>query len=240
VEVEESLEVFNLRKIKNADAATSVTFDHAGSFLKEVKDVLMLGFSGLFEQNRHTLKLALEGQRKIQRWSNIIAANIFKVFRLLQWQEVEHTQSYAQTISSLQEISESVRDVVMRAHKHVSNNHSGLLNVQIEELNRVQGLLVEILERTARALTEKQCPDCDVIAGKIRELRILSNELDQLQIKRIQDNVSKTRLSILFYSFLWDSLKIAEQTSYLLSVLQEWLTIDDQPSPEPSRQAAAS
>jgi phosphate/sulfate permease len=239
-EVEESVEVFNLRKIKDADAATRVTFEHVGSFLTEVKDVLELGFAGLFEQDRQSLKRAVEGQRRIQRWSNIIAANIFKVFRLLEWQEVEHTQSYAQTISSLQEISESVRDVVVRAHKHVSNNHSGLLDVQIEELNRVQELLVEILERTARALTEKQCPDCDVIAGKIRELRILSNELDQLQIKRIQDNVSKTRLSILFYSFLWDSMKIAEQTSYLLSVLQEWLTIDDQHSPKPSRQAAAS
>jgi phosphate/sulfate permease len=231
-EVEESVDVFNLRKIKDADAATRVTFEHAGSFLREVEEVLNLGFTGLFEQNRHTLKLARDGQRKIQRWSNIIAANIFKVFRLLQWQEVELTQRYAQTISSLQEISESVRDIVVRAKQHVGNNHSGLLDVQIQELERVRGLLLEVLDRTAKALSSKECDDCDDIAEKNRELRILVNELDQHQIERIQDNASKTRLSILYYSLMWDSLKIAEQTTYLRAVLQEWLTVGNGEPPE--------
>jgi phosphate/sulfate permease len=233
-QVEEAVEVFNLRKIKDADAATRVTFEHAGTFLREVVVVLDLGFFGLFEQNRAKLKLAREGQRKIQRWSNIIAANIFKVFRLLHWQEVEHTQRYAQTISSLQEVSESVRDIVVRAKQHVANNHSGLLTIQIEELEQVRTLLFEILERTARALSDKECDDCDTIEERVRELRALANQLDQHQIQRIKDNVSKTRLSILFYSFLWDSLKIAEETSELRSVLQEWLTVGNGTPPETS------
>jgi hypothetical protein len=206
--------------------------------LREVVEVLDLGFTGLIEQNRAKLKLAREGQRKIQRWSNIIAANIFKVFRLLHWQEVEHTQRYAQTISSLQEISESVRDIVVRAKQHVANNHSGLLTVQVEELEQVRSLLVEIIDGTARALADKDCPDCEVIDGRNRELRVLVNTLDQHQIQRIKDNISKTRLSILFYSFLWDSLKIADETSQLRTVLQEWLTVGNGTPPEDSRASA--
>jgi Na+/phosphate symporter len=167
----------------------------------------------------------------------VIAANIFKVFRLMQWRDVEHSQRYAQTISSLQEISETVRDIVVRSHLHVANNHSGLLEVQIEELGRVHRMLVEVLDRTSRALLERTCPDCDLIASKNRELRLLANELDKHQIQRIQDNTSKTRLSILFYSLMWDSLKISEQTIHLLSVLKEWLTVGDDQSPEPSEQA---
>jgi phosphate/sulfate permease len=119
-EVERAVEVFNLRKIKDAGAAIEVTFEHTGIFLREVREILDLAFLGLFEQNRQTLKSARIGQRKIQRWSNIIAANIFKVFRLLHWQDVQVTQRYAGTISSLQEISESVRDVVLRANLHVA------------------------------------------------------------------------------------------------------------------------
>jgi len=224
-QAEESMEVFNLRKIQDSSAATAVTFEHAGLFLREVRDIFNLGFEGLIEQNRHKLKQAREGQRKIQRWSNIIAANVFKVFRLLQWQEVETTQLYAETISSLQEISESLRDIVVRAKLHVANNHSGLLEEQIVELGRVREAVSEILDRAAHDLAARECTDCDAIAAKNRELRMTVNEFHHNQIKRIQDNVSKTRLSILFYSFIWDSLKITEQTTYLLVVFQESLQV---------------
>jgi len=224
-EVEESVEVFNLRKIKDSDAATAVTFEHAGLFLREVNEAYNLGFEGLFEADRQKLRKAREQQRKIQRWSNIIAANVFKVFRLLQWQEVETTQLYAETISSLQEISESVRDVVLRAKQHVANNHSGLLDVQVVELQKVRAAVTEILDRAAHNLVARECTDCDVIATKNRELRMMVNDYDHKQIKRIQDNESKTRLSILFYSLVWDSLKITEQTTYLLNVFQESLQV---------------
>jgi phosphate/sulfate permease len=239
-QVEEAIEVFNLRKIKDYAAATNVTVDHAAIFLAEVREVLDLGFDGLFEQNRAKLKAAREGQRKIQRWSNIIAANIFKVFRLLQWQAVEHTQRYAQTVSSLQEISESVRDVVMRAHVHVANNHSGLLEVQVAELDQIRRLVVDILDRTTHALSSGSCPDCDTIAARNRELRLLANDFDQNQIMRIQDNTSKTRLSILFYSFLWDSLKIAEQTTSILTIFEDSLDLDATPREPSTRPAQAS
>jgi phosphate/sulfate permease len=224
---EQSLEVFNLRKITDWAAATAVTVGHMGTFLREVRRVLDQGFDGLFQQNRQTLKAAREGQRRVQLWSNIIAANIFKVFRLSRWEEVERTQRYAPTISSLQEISESVRDIVVRAHLHVANNHSGLLVEQMAELDQIRAALVEILDHTSRSLRSKEEPDKKTIATCNRELRKLVNEFDQNQIMRIQANRSKTRLSILFYSLVWDSLKIAEQTTYLFEVFNESLRIDE-------------
>jgi phosphate/sulfate permease len=233
-EVERAVEVFNLRKIKDAAAAIEVTFEHAGIFLREVREILDLAFVGLFEQNRQTLKSARLGQRKIQRWSNIIAANIFKVFRLLHWQDVQVTQLYAGTLSSLQEVSESVRDIVMRAHLHVANNHSGLLESQIAELDQVRGLLTEILDSASTALLSKDEPDAELIGEKNRKLRTMVDEFDQHQIQRIQDNSSKTRLSILFYSCIWDSLKIAEQTTYLVTVFEDSLAVAHEPPPATS------
>jgi phosphate/sulfate permease len=227
-QVEESVDVFNLRKIKDSAAATEVTVRHMGIFLREVERVIGIGFDGLFEQNRHKLKEAREGQRKVQQWSNVIAANIFKVFRLLEWEDVETTQRYALTISSLQEISESLRDIVVRSHLHVANNHSGLLTEQIAELDRIRTDVAQILERTANALLHSEEPNTEAIGDNNRDLRMLVNEFDQNQIARIQENRSKTRLSILFYSLVWDSLKIAEQTTYLFDVFIESLRLDDE------------
>ena len=203
-----------------------------GIFLREVQRVLCIGFDGLFEQNRQKLKDAREGQRKVQQWSNVIAANIFKVFRLLRWEAVESSQRYALTISSLQEISESLRDIVVRSHLHVANNHSGLLTEQIAELDRIRTDVALILERTSNALLLREDPNTEAIGENNRDLRILVNEFDQNQVMRIQDNRSKTRLSILFYSLVWDSLKIAEQTTYLFEVFIESLRIEEEGSEE--------
>jgi hypothetical protein len=48
---------------------------------------------------------------------------------------------------------------------------------------------------------------------------------------RIQDNSSKTRLSILFYSFMWNCQRIARQTVILIEIFQDPLAhrLDDSP-----------
>ncbi len=220
-EQEDAMAVFNLRKITDPKAAIAVTFDHVGLFLNEVKIILDAGCRGLFAQNLTQLKGARAGQRKIQLWSNIVAANTYKIFRLVNWRDADTTHRYACTLSSLQEISESLRDIVVRSHLHVANNHSGLLDDQIDDLDRVCRATQEILDRTARALRERSCPDCDEITALNRELRARVAAYDHQQIKRIQENRSKTRLSILFYSLMWDCQKIADNATALLTVFRE-------------------
>jgi hypothetical protein len=219
---ETALDVFNLRKITDAQAAARTTFEHTSIFLHEVRGILDTAFRGLFTLDRATIKVARERQRELQRWSNIIAANIFKVLRLLSRQNTTaETARFAKTISSLQEMSESVRDIVMRAYVHVVNQHSGLLPSQIEELDRMTHIVFEILDRTSEAMSHKAKPNVDSIADLTAELRRLVEEFDHNQILRIQDNSSKTRLSILSYSLAWDCLKIAEQTDNLLTVFED-------------------
>ena len=220
-EIEDSAEVFNLRKIKDSVAASEATSRHAAIFLAEVAKVVDLSFNALFAEDRTQLKEAREKQRRVQRWSNIIAANIFKVFRLLQWEAVQDSRRYAHTISTLQEISESLRDIVVRAYLHVANNHSGLLDEQKHELGRVRDIVCDILDRTSRNLRTGKCPDCAEISGANRKIRLLVDEFDENQVMRIQDNASKTRLSILFYSLAWDALKIAESATHVLAVFED-------------------
>ncbi len=214
-------EVFNLRKITDAQAAIAATSEHAGVLLGEVRTILDAAFAGVFANDRPALKANRFRQRTVQRWSNVIAANIFKVLRLLDRADVAESQRYAQTMSSLQEITESLRDMVMRAHLHVANNHAGLLEAQKAELEQVRQQVTEILGMASEALLQRSRPGDAAVVERHRELRLLVHEYDQNQILRIQDNSSKTRLSILFYSFLWDSLKIAEQTLHLLGVFRE-------------------
>ena len=218
---EEAIEVFNLKKIQDSSAAINLTFQHTGIFLREVSRALTAGFEGLFKEDRTVLKTARKQQKQIQHWANINVANIFKVLRLLQREEVENTQRYAETISTLQRIAESQRDVIMRSYLHVANNHAGLLESQIQELCMIRECITELLDSTADAFLNKQPLDEAFVESKSRQLDDLIHEFDQNQIMRIQDNTSKTRLSILFYSFMWNSQRIARQTLLLLHVFQD-------------------
>jgi len=217
-----ALDVFNLRKITNARAAAHTTFEHTGIFLREIRKILDTTISGLFALDRSSLKVARERQRELQRWSNIIAANIFKVLRLLGRElEAVETARFAKTISSLQEISESVRDVVLRSYVHVANHHSGLLEAQKAELELMREIVDDILRRASETMTQRAKPDHEAIAGLVKTLHDLVEAFDSSQVQRIQDNSSKTRLSILSYSLTWDCLKIGEQTATLLTVFED-------------------
>jgi hypothetical protein len=224
------IEVFNLKKIQDAPGAIDLTFQHTGVFLREVSRALTAGFEGLFKEDRTLLRSARKQQKQIQQWANINVANIFKVLRLLQREEVENTQRYAETISTLQRIAESQRDVIMRSYLHVANNHAGLLEAQVHELSMIKECITGLLDSVADAFLNKQPLDESFVESKIRELDDLINEFDQNQIMRIQDNSSKTRLSILFYSFMWNSQRIARQTVLLLQIFKDPLAhrLDDE------------
>ena len=226
---EEAIEVFNLKKIQDSTAAISLTFEHTGIFLREVSLGLNAAFDGLFEQDRTKLKAARKQQKQVQQWANILVANTFKVLRLLQREEVENTQRYADTISTLQRIAESQRDIIMRPYLHVANNHAGLLEMQVQELSRIRDCITDLLDSTADAFLKKEPLDEAFVEAQAQRLDELIDEFDQNQIMRIQDNTSKTRLSILFYSFMWNSQRIARQTLLLLKIFKDPLAhrLDD-------------
>jgi hypothetical protein len=221
---EQALEVFNLRKIQDSAAAIHVTFDHAGIFLQETNRAVTTAFKGLIDEDMTRLRSARKRQKRIQQWANIIIANIFKVLRLMQREEKEIPQRYAQTVSSLQIITESQRDIVMRAYTHVANNHSGLLEGQIKELEMIMDCVNGVLDKTAQALREREEVDFSFIDKKRRVLKKLIHEYDLNQVMRIQDNSSKTRLSILFYGYLWNAQRIVKHTAILLSVFTDPLS----------------
>lgn len=219
--VDEATEIFNLKKITDANFAINASFEHSAYFLKEVNKTLNNSFEALFIQNRVQLKTTKKETKKIQNWANIIIANIFKTLRLLSKQDAVHTQEYAQIIGALQEIAESQRDAVLRAYTHINNNHKGLLDVQINELQEIKFCLNKLLEKTSNTLLKKESVDLDYMNSQYKKLKLLVKEFDKNQIKRIQDESSKTRLSILFYGLMGDSVKIAEQILNLMGIFQE-------------------
>ena len=219
------IEVFNLKKVTDANLAINTSFEHSGYFLNVAREKFNACCNALFSENLKQLKACRKETKKIQDWSNIIVANIFKTLRLLHKKDMDHAHKYSQTIGALQEITESLRDVILRCYLHHSNQHRGLLEVQIEELKQIQACVDKLLENASQVLLVKRNTldheAIEDILAQNESLKAMIEKFDRNQIKRIQTEQSKTRLSILFYALSGNSQKICDQAVNLLSAFRD-------------------
>lgn len=217
------LDIFNLKKIKDVVSSIETTLEHAGLFLKKVSDVLAIGFNGLAGKDRLILKNARKEAKKNNYAANVIVANIFKTLRLLNKEKKGNSDNFAMAINSLQGIAECQNDLVIRAYLHVENNHMGLLKVQLEELSEVRKLLLKLLDESYTALINKDKNLLDKILSDKSNLKKMIERVNKNQVARIKDESSKTRLSILFYGFTRDLLRIKNHTINLIEVFSALL-----------------
>jgi len=224
--VAKELELLDLKRVTDADYAVRTCFEHTGRFLSVVNQNLSQCFDGILTRDRKLLKQLRRETSKIQAWSNIIVANIFKTLRLLQHEDVKSAGKYAHVVSALQEVAESLRDLILRCHVHTSNQHAGLLPAQKKELQQVRKQVEALLEGTATILLKGEPFHYRELAAHYVTLKQLMDEYDRGQIDRIRKSLSKTRLSILFYGINNACLKISEQTLLLLNIFEETFQLE--------------
>jgi len=166
--------------------------------------------------------------QQIQLWTNIIMANIFKVLRLLQKEDVNISYKYAQTIRRLQKISDGHRDTIVRSYKHIGNKHKGLLDIQIEELKQIKICILDIILMSETSFRTKEIVDYQNIVDQYQYMRELADQFNQNQIERIRNDTSKTRLSILFYAIIGNCIMMGKQNIKLLEIFNESFKFDAQ------------
>ncbi|MDF1581037.1 MAG: inorganic phosphate transporter [Desulfuromonadales bacterium] len=213
-------QVFNLKSVKDARESVATTFEHMSVLLGYIRTSLDNTLDALFRQEFDRLGVERKKLMQTQKWSNVISANVFKAMRLLARQGHAVSHQYPQTIRRLQKLSDGHRDIVLRAYQHVGNHHKGLLNVQIAELEQVRALLHDILLEVETTFTRHRIADHPGLTAKDRQLRDLAARLNEVQMARISDNTSKTRLSILYYAIIGNAMMLSKQNLELLEIFE--------------------
>jgi phosphate/sulfate permease len=224
-----NLEMLDMKLVTDAEYAVRTSFEHSGRFLSAVRMDLETCFDGILTQNRRQLKQLRRETSYIQKWSNTIVANIFKTLRLLNRRDLQSADRYSYVIAALQEIAESLRDVILRCHVHTANQHAGLLPEQKKELQNVRKSVDALLAETAHILLNRQAFEYREVAAHFVQLQEFVRECDKHQIGRIRSGASKTRLSILFYGINNSCLKIGEHTLHLLTIFNETFHMEKKP-----------
>jgi phosphate/sulfate permease len=211
-------QVFNLKKITDINESVSITFEQVGVLIKEIRNSMNKTFDGLYKQNIYILREEKRKSKQIQRWANIITANIFKTLRLMGKENPEISNEYTQVTRRLQKLVDGHRDIVKRAREHVGNHHKGLLDIQINEMKIINEQLNDILKNVEESFIKKDMKMHDDIKSKHKVLKSRVKDQNDKQVLRIRDGESKTRLSILFYSILGNSMMISKQSLKLMNI----------------------
>ena len=214
----QDIQIYNLHKVNNFKESMSDTFDHLAFLLKNIRESFDITFDALFKEDLYGLRSQRMHTKHIQKSTNIIIANIFKVLRLLSKDDQEVSYSYYQIIRRLQKLSDGFRDTVIRSSMHVSNRHKGLLPVQIQELQEIKKVFLNIISLVETAFRNKEIVDCQEAVEQFHYLRELVDDFNENQIERIRDDSSKTRLSILFYAISGNCVMMAKQNVKLLDI----------------------
>ncbi|GAB6143055.1 inorganic phosphate transporter [Desulfocicer niacini] len=225
----DEINIFTMNEVNNFQDAVSDTFDHLAYLLKNIRESLVIGFDALFEEDLDSLRKERDRVKQFQLWTNIIIANIFKVLRLLQQEDIKTSYNYYQIIRRLQKLSDGHRDIIIRSTRHVSNRHSGLLPVQIEELKQIRACVVNILSMMEEAFNKKKLLQHENIIAEFNNMKTLINTCNENQIQRIRDDSSKTRLSILFYAISGNCLMMMRQNARLIDIFNDAFSMDDGP-----------
>ncbi len=219
--IKDEMTIYNLDKIENLQEAVSQTFDHLAFLLRSIRESLDISFDSLFKGDLVTLRQERMRVKYFQNSVNIIMANIFKVLRLLSKEDHHVSYNYYQIIRRLQKLSDGHRDTVIRSSMHVSNRHTGLLEAQIIELKEIKKAFLNIIFLVETAFRDKRIIDCQDAVEQYHYLKELVDDYNENQIKRIRDDSSKTRLSILFYAISGNSVMMAKQNIKLLDIFNE-------------------
>jgi phosphate/sulfate permease len=213
--------IFNLQHVEDATETIKITFTQVAWLLRHMRESLNVTLDALFEQKVGALSAEKRRRKNVQRWSNIILANLFKSLRLLQAEKTEVSVRYGQIARLIQKLADGHRDIVMRASDHVLNNHKGLLDVQVGELREVKVLLNEIISGAEQLLEHKSNVSIESVREKDQTLKDLVESLSEKQIVRVGDNTSKTRLSILYFAITGNAVMMSKQTVLMLKSFKQ-------------------
>lgn len=198
-------QVFNT--VLNANQIYSVCID---SFIRE---------------DRAHLKESLELNKNFQKKVKKAKDKVFPTIQKLQQESMESGHCYVQIVDYQREISHSLKFLVDPLYKHLENNHKPFIEVQLEEMTQLIGLVDEFLNLALHLVKEDQYEKFDEILSKKESLTEKLTLMEKKQIKRIKGKDVSTRNSLLFFNVIKETKNLILHSINLIKSQRDFVEL---------------
>ncbi len=176
---------------------------------KNISEILQKAISlfsnnlfALFNENRIKLKKINSETNDLKIETTKLQNNLHHKIKELQAVSIDTGPYYVQVIDYLNELVNSLAQVIQNSYNHIDNNHKGLLPSQQEELRNLNNYFDNFFKELINLIQNNTFDKVDDLM--ITQKRILHkiNKYRKNQIKRIKREEAGTRNSMLYLNFL--------------------------------------
>ncbi|KAF0199092.1 MAG: hypothetical protein FD166_717 [Bacteroidetes bacterium] len=172
---------------------------------------------GLVDEDRKILHSAKSESDALNVHTKRLKTHINATLINLKEDSVDSGHFYVQAVDYLREVNHCIAYIVNPAFDHVENNHRPLIPVQVEEISRLNAEISMLFGKTLDILRMKNFEDLEYISERQQSILHLVEENRKKQIRRIKNNETGTRNSILYLNML---AEIKNLTLFISNILK--------------------
>jgi len=168
------------------------------------------------EKRKKAKKAMLESNELYQRFRDKRDYEVVPTLESIQINSLDLEQEYVQLIDYSNEITKSLKAITEATFQYKDNNHSAFSIEQIEDIKIIYKNLSDVYACYAIMDKTGDYSNFDQVTVMRENIIDLNSKMTKRQIKRVKENLSCTRSSILFLNLVKESKIITLQSSNLM------------------------
>lgn len=186
------------------------------STMEQISSIYNHMLVALFTENRRLLKETKTQSEVLYHQANDRKYQILKMLKRLEAQNVETGHFYIQVVDYLTEVTKALLHCTRPAYEHIENHHKGFTKEQIYDLKLVNDGVDNIFTKINTMLRDKNFADLDDVLVMRDNLFGVIAEAIKHQIKRLQEEPTSTKSSILYLNILNETKTMVLQARNLI------------------------
>lgn len=172
--------------------------------------------TGLFNEDRKLLRDAMRESEKMYAQAHDRKHQILPILHQLEKDNVATGHYYVQVADYLNEVAKALVHITRPSFEHIDNNHQGLSREQINDLQHINGEVMDIYSKINHMLKTNDYSNIDAILVQRDMIFNIFAEAIKKQVKRVIDNDSSARGSILYLAIINETKTMLLQSRNLL------------------------
>ncbi len=201
--------------------------------LSIVPKILDYSLTGLKKADRKSAKKAKKLSQEFRENSKKMKYDVYKIIQILQQNFIHSAQYYIREIDYLRETSNAADFISVRIFEHIDNNHEGLTEKQIEELETVKNLVKDYIISINGIIKNNRFGDI-YYTQKDEKKTLLTKieEIKTIQLRRVKTGEVSTLNSVLYLNILSEYknlilffIRIMKAQKKFIKSKEKWKTI---------------
>ncbi len=173
--------------------------------LFSVSDIYKHLVSGIELEDRKKLKIVKNEVKVLNHQAKTLKDNVYKVLKQLRRESISESHHYTQVLDYLRETAHAFTYMVQPAFEYFENNHTPLIDVQINELKRVSASVDDFNKFVLSVIDNSNFSQMDQVLSKQEELLKLIETYRKTQMKRLKHEEVGAKNSMLYLGILHET-----------------------------------